>query len=142
MNDQKTTIKPTQILPKYSYGVGRRKTATARAKVYEGENKLEILINKRSLKEYFQDYYAKVIIDALGNMGVSSGNVHFFIKGGGTMAQSEAARLALVKALRVLNPEMGKVARSFGYMTSDNRNVYPKKAGRRKSRKVEQWSKR
>ncbi len=142
MNDQKTTIKTTQILPKYSYGVGRRKTATARAKVYEGENKLEILINKRSIKEYFQDYYAKVIIDALGNMGVSSGNVHFFIKGGGTMAQSEAARLALVKALRVLNPEMGKVARSFGYMTSDNRNVYPKKAGRRKSRKVEQWSKR
>lgn len=142
MKDQKTTIKSTQILPKYSYGVGRRKTATARAKIYEGENKLEILINKRTLKEYFQDYYAKVIIDALGNMGISSGNVHFFIKGGGTMAQSEAARLALVKALRVLDPEMGKLARSFGYMTSDNRNVYPKKAGRRKSRKVEQWSKR
>jgi small subunit ribosomal protein S9 len=142
MNDPKTATKKSQSLPKYFYGVGRRKTATARAKVYEGENKLEILINKRSLKEYFQDYYAKVIIDALGNMGVSSGNVHFFIKGGGTMAQSEAARLALVKALRVLNPEMGKLARSFGYMTSDNRNVYPKKAGRRKSRKVEQWSKR
>ena len=141
MNDIKTNAAKTDN-PKYVYGVGRRKTATARAKFYQGEGELEVMINKRKLADYFQDYYAKIITDALLNMGIVSGNVHFFIRGGGIMAQSEAARLALVKALRVMEPEMGKLARSFGYMTSDNRIVYPKKAGRRKSRKVEQWSKR
>ncbi len=140
----KTEVKTAvpKITGKYFYGVGRRKTSTARAKFYENENNLTIMVNKKDLKTYFQDYYSKVITDAAGKVGLTSGILHFFIKGGGTMAQSEAARLAMVKALRIFDPEYGKSARTFGFITSDNRNIYPKQAGRRKSRKVEQWSKR
>ena len=142
MSDKTTKITTEKLTAKYFYGVGRRKTSTARAKFYEGESELIIMVNKKPLKIYFQDYYAKVITEAASKVGLTSGILHFFIKGGGTMAQSEAARLAMVKALRIFDPEYGKSARTFGFITSDNRNIYPKQAGRRKSRKVEQWSKR
>ena len=142
MSDKLTKTTDNKTTAKYYYGVGRRKTSTARAKFYESQDELVIMVNKQTLKTYFQDYYAKVITDAANKIGLKNGVLHFFIKGGGTMAQSEAARLAMVKALRLFDPEYGKMARTFGFITSDNRIVYPKQAGKRKARKVEQLSKR
>ena len=128
---------------KYTYGVGRRKRSIARAKYYAISNEVvEIHVNKKPLADYFDEYYAKTIDIAVKNMGITTGVVHFFINGGGTSGQSEAARLALAKAFLITDPSKKAEIRAMGYITTDTRKVLPKRPGLRKARKREQWSKR
>jgi len=127
---------------RYHYGVGRRKAAVARAKFYPTGTDINIQVNKTPLKEYFQDYYSKIIEEAITKMGITSGTFHFFINGGGIMGQAEAARLALAKAMIVSDPELKPGIRALKYNSTDIRKVLSKRPGKRKARKSEQWSKR
>jgi small subunit ribosomal protein S9 len=126
----------------YFYGVGRRKTCSARAKYYATGGELTINVNKKPATQYFPDFYLQAILKALGNLGVTTGQVDFFVNGGGTMGQAEACRLAVTKSLVKMDEGYRPIARLHGYISTDIRQVLPKKAGRRKARKVEQWSKR
>jgi small subunit ribosomal protein S9 len=127
---------------KYYYGVGRRKASTARAKYFPTEGEIEIMVNKKSLSDYFQDFYKQTILNSLSNIGIRAGKIELFINGGGTMGQSEAARLAIAKAILKFDEGFRPVLRSFGYISTDIRKVLPKRPGLRKARKREQWSKR
>ncbi len=126
----------------YFYGVGRRKSSTARCKYYPESEKLEILVNKSEPKKIFPDFYIKNLEIALNNLGITSGKFDFFVNGGGISGQSEACRLAMAKALLKNNESYKPLLRMHGYLTTDIRKVLPKKAGLRKNRKREQWSKR
>ena len=64
------------------------------------------------------------------------------LKGGGFKGQSEAARLAIARALVKINPEDKKALRAEGFMTRDSRSVERKKPGQPKARKRFQFSKR
>jgi len=127
---------------KYFYGVGRRKSATARAKYYPTTDQIEILVNKDPLAVYFEDYFAKTIQNALANIGITTGQIHLFINGGGVSGQAEAARLAISKAMLKFDENYKTILRMHGYLTTDIRKVLSKKTGLRKARKREQWSKR
>jgi small subunit ribosomal protein S9 len=127
---------------KYFYGVGRRKASTARAKYFPIGGDLDISVNKRKLADYFHDFYKQTILSSLNNMGISAGKIELYIKGGGTMGQAEAARLAIAKALLAQDEGFRPVLRSFGYISTDIRKVLSKRPGLRKARKREQWSKR
>jgi small subunit ribosomal protein S9 len=127
---------------KYFYGVGRRKTSSARAKYYDGTAPVVITVNKKPAKDYFQDFYFQTINIAVSNLGVTTGEIHLFVNGGGTMGQAEACRLAITKALVKMEEGFRPIARLHGYMSTDIRQVLPKKAGLRKARLREQWSKR
>jgi small subunit ribosomal protein S9 len=127
----------------YFYGVGRRKASTARAKFYPSkESGLTIQVNKKDFKTYFPEYFAKTLQEAISNLKVTDGVIHFFIKGGGQTGQIGAARLALTKALVKMDPAIKSVAKTFKYLSTDIRKVLPKRPGLRKARKREQWSKR
>jgi small subunit ribosomal protein S9 len=127
---------------KYFYGVGRRKNATARAKYIPSSETIKVSINSKPLDEYFASYFADTIKIALNSISLSAGSIDLFIKGGGTMGQAEAARLAIAKAVLKADEGYKPVLRLHGLLTTDNRKVLPKRAGLRKSRKREQWSKR
>jgi small subunit ribosomal protein S9 len=127
---------------KYFYGVGRRKTSTARAKYFQSAAEVSVTVNKKPLNVFFPEFYAQNIIIALKNLAISTGNFEMYVNGGGTSSQSEACRLAITKSLVKMDEGNKVVARLHGYMTTDQRQVLPKKAGFRKARKVEQWSKR
>ncbi len=129
-------------LSKYFYGVGRRKASTARAKYYPSETELVITVNKKKFKEYFQDFYAQTINEAVSNIGIRTGKIDFFINGGGIMGQAEAGRLALAKAMLLSDEGFRPVLKIHKYLTTDNRKVQSKRPGLRKARKREQWSKR
>ena len=129
-------------MSEYFYGVGRRKCSVARAKYYKGDTELVILVNKTPIKDYFQEFYLQAILIAATKLGISTGKLDFFVKGGGVMGQAEACRLALAKSLVKMDEGYRPVARLNGYITTDIRQVLPKKAGFRKARKREQWSKR
>jgi small subunit ribosomal protein S9 len=127
---------------KYFYGVGRRKTSTARAKYFPSAGDVTVTINKKPLEVFFPEFYAKNILIALTNLAITTGTLEMYVNGGGTSSQSEACRLAIAKSLVKMDEGNKVVARMHGYMTTDPRQVLPKKAGFRKARKVEQWSKR
>ena len=63
-------------------------------------------------------------------------------RGGGLSGQAGALRLAVSRALCLLNPDLRPQLRQGGYLARDAREVERKKYGRPKARKRFQYSKR
>ena len=122
--------------------IGRRKAAVARVFLSEGTGK--ITINKRDLKEYFPSNILQFIVkQPLVKLdAVEKYDIKINLEGGGFTGQSEAARLAISRALVKLNANDKSALRSEGFMTRDSREVERKKPGRPKARKRFQFSKR
>ena len=122
--------------------LGRRKSAIARVYVSEGSGK--ITINKRDITEYFPSpllqYVVKQPLQVLE--ALEKYDIKLTIIGGGFTGQSQAARLAIARALVKINEEDKKTLRSYGFMTRDSREVERKKPGRPKARRRFQFSKR
>ena len=122
--------------------IGRRKAAVARVFVKEGTGK--ITINKRDLVNYFPSSILQFIVkQPLVKLNVAEQyDININLQGGGFKGQSEAARLAIARALVKINPEDKSVLRAAGFVTRDPRVVERKKPGRPKARKRFQFSKR
>ena len=122
--------------------IGRRKAAVAR--IYLGEGKGQIIINKRPLDNYFPaatlQYIVKQPLELLGVAG--SYDIKVNLDGGGIKGQAEALRLAIARALVKINADDKSALRTNGFMTRDPRVVERKKPGRPKARKRFQFSKR
>ncbi len=122
--------------------IGRRKAAVARVYVKLGSGK--ITINKRDIATYFPSSILQYIVrQPLAKLdAVEKYDININLKGGGFKGQSEAARLAVARALVKINPEDKAALRSEGFMTRDSRTVERKKPGQPKARKRFQFSKR
>ena len=122
--------------------IGRRKAAVARVYVSLGSGK--ITINKRAIATYFPSSILQYIVrQPLNTLEVvEKYDIKINLKGGGFKGQSEAARLAIARALVKINPEDKKALRAEGFMTRDSRSVERKKPGQPKARKRFQFSKR
>ena len=122
--------------------IGRRKAAVARVFVSEGTGK--ITINKRDLAQYFPSSILQFIVkQPLATLNAAEQyDIQVHLCGGGFKGQSEAARLAIARALVKINPEDKKTLRMEGFITRDPRAVERKKPGRPKARKRFQFSKR
>ena len=122
--------------------IGRRKAAVARVFVSEGTGK--ITINKRDLANYFPSTILQFIVkQPLAKLNVEEQyDIKINLDGGGFKGQSEAARLAIARALITINPEDKSALRAEGFVTSDARSVERKKPGQPKARKRFQFSKR
>ena len=127
----------------YYEGLGRRKTATARVRLYpSGEG--SILVNNRPVDEYFgREWDLKhlhepfVVTDNTGRFDVS---VH--VKGGGITGQAGAIRLGIARALLKVDPEYRPTLRRLGLLTRDPRAKERKKPGLKRARKAPQYTKR
>ena len=122
--------------------IGTRKAAVARVFVSEGTGK--ITINKRDLAQYFPSSILQFIVkQPLATLNAAEQyDIQVNLCGGGFKGQSEAARLAIARALVKINPEDKKTLRMEGFITRDPRAVERKKPGRPKARKRFQFSKR
>ena len=122
--------------------IGRRKAAIARVYVSEGNGK--ITVNRRELSDYFPSPILQFVVKQ--PLSVLSVDGQYDIKvnlaGGGFKGQSEAARLAITRALIKINPESKPTLKAEGFVTRDPRAVERKKPGRPKARKRFQFSKR
>lgn len=122
--------------------LGRRKSSVARVYVTEGTGK--ITINKRDITEYFPSailqYVVKQPLEAIEATGKYDVQLNIF--GGGFTGQSQAARLAIARALVKINAEDKSILRKQGFITRDSREVERKKPGRPKARRRFQFSKR
>jgi len=122
--------------------VGRRKSAVARIYVKEGNG--TIIINSRKLQEYFPLEQIQFIIQQ-PLVAVGSENQYDILvnlKGGGVKGQAEALRLAIARALVIINPASKEAMKEKKFLTRDPREVERKKPGQPGARKRFQFSKR
>ena len=124
------------------YGTGRRKTSTARVFLRPGSG--NIIINKRSLEEFFgRDTSRMVVLQALELVEMTDKfDLYITVKGGGISGQSGAIRHGIARALLQYDETLRPALREAGFVTRDARQVERKKVGLRKARKRRQFSKR
>jgi len=126
----------------YYYGTGRRKTSTARVRLYPGEGAM--VVNGRPAAEYFdREVDMARVLEPLRVTGTENQfMVSVMVSGGGITGQSGATRHGIARALTAANPEFRSALKSAGLLTRDPRAKERKKAGLKRARKAPQYTKR
>ncbi|MHB0875913.1 MAG: 30S ribosomal protein S9 [Anaerolineae bacterium] len=126
----------------YSSGTGRRKTASARVRVYPGQGR--IVINDKPVHEYFPRESDLTTLSAPLVVVGRRDNVDVVVKvlGGGVSGQVGAVRHGLARALAALDPEFRQPLKRAGFLTRDDREKERKKPGLKRARKAPQYTKR
>lgn len=144
MSEEKIVQDEEKKAPRYYYeGVGRRKRAVARVRLFTKGDK-GFLINGVSYPQYFETLELQSIADgALRKMKViDKFRVIAEVRGGGITGQAEAVRLGTTRALVVFNSDFRKRLKRAGYLSRDPREKERRKFGLKKARRAPQWAKR
>ncbi len=126
----------------YFYGLGKRKSAIARVRVYqEGEGKFTV--NDGPIKAYL---FEPLIENALAPLALTEQlkkvDVQVYIEGGGKVAQSDAIRLGISRALVLIDPNYRPILKQAGFLRRDSRIKERKKPGLHGARRAPQFAKR
>ncbi len=126
----------------YYYGLGRRKTAVARVRLYPGNG--AVVVNGKPLEDVIpraatrQDVVRPLVVtDTLGSF-----NVQAVVKGGGFSGWAGAIRFGIARALLVADEQYRRPLRANGLLTRDARVKERKKPGLKRARKAPQYTKR
>ena len=124
------------------HGTGRRKKSIAR--VYLTPGKGNIVINKRSIDEYFGLETLKVIVrqPLAATDTADKFDILVNVKGGGYTGQAGAIRHCIARALLTVDADYRPVLKKAGYLTRDPRMKERKKYGLKAARRAPQFSKR
>lgn len=128
----------------YIESVGRRKTATARVRMYAGD-KVEVVVNDQPLEEYFPTKEMQLAVTDPFTTTEEITDPFFVsvhVSGSGLSGQAQAVRHGISRALVEHSNEAKKPLKDKGYLKRDPRMVERKKPGKKKARKSSQWSKR
>jgi small subunit ribosomal protein S9 len=123
--------------------IGRRKEATARVFMFEGNGKLFIntipgIVYLQHNKISLNKIYAPLKLLNCENKY----DIYAISNGGGLNGQVGAIQLALSKTLAKNNFKNSFILKSVGFLTRNSKVVERKKYGLKKARKAPQFSKR
>ena len=126
----------------YSWGTGRRKTATARVRVKEGSGVVEI--NGLPVDDYFgHENFSRIAVRPLLTVDLRDKvDVFVNVAGGGDTGQAGAVAHGIARALLRYNAELRPALKKAGHLSRDSREKERKKAGQPGARKRFQFSKR
>ncbi len=127
----------------YFYGLGRRKAATARARLYKGKG--TVTINDKPAADYLDGNKTLLaeITDPLALVNKQKEfDVTIRVQGGGTAGQVDAIKLAIAKALTTAHSDLRPTLKKAELLKRDSREKERKKYGLRSACKREQFSKR
>ncbi len=127
----------------YFYGLGRRKSATARVRVQKGTGK--VVVNDKPAEEYFSG--SKMLLGEIEkpfNVLELNGKYDVSVKvsGGGPTGQVEAIRLGIAKSLVEMDESLKNNLRRAELLGRDPREKERKKFGLKGARKQRQFTKR
>jgi small subunit ribosomal protein S9 len=128
---------------KYIYKIGRRKTAVATVRLFEGKGDSQI--NGKAISEmYVNKIEQQKVVKPFTLLNLDTNAYYFSAKtnGGGISAQLDAVVMGISRALASMSLEFRTPLKRAGLLTRDPRMVERKKTGLRKARKREQYSKR
>lgn len=128
---------------RYFEAVGRRKTATARVRLFTRGEK-SFTVNGKPYQEYFPLLAdQETAVASMKKMKcLDKFKVSVIVKGGGRSAQAEAVRHGTARVLVDFNNNFKKRLRKVGFLTRDPRMRERKKFGLKRARKSPQWAKR
>lgn len=127
----------------YDYGIGRRKSSTARARLYKGKG--SIVINDQPAADYLDGSEALMwdLNEPLRLTGKTDQyDISLKVQGGGFTGQVDASKLAISNALADKSDDLRSTLKKAGLLKRDPREKERKKYGLRSARKKEQFSKR
>jgi small subunit ribosomal protein S9 len=128
---------------RYYQGTGRRKAATARVRLYPGDDGT-IIVNDKPVEEYFTRkgdiFHLTEPLKATTTQ--DSFNITVKVKGGGVSGQAGAVRHGIAWALLEADPNLRPTLRKGGFLTRDPRAKERKKPGLKRARKAPQYTKR
>lgn len=126
----------------YYYGLGRRKSAIARVRLYPGSG--AVVVNGKPLEEVITRASSRqellrplTATDAAGRF-----NVQVKVQGGGISGWAGAIRLGIARALLVADESNRRPLRQHGLLTRDARVKERQKPGLKRARKAPQFTKR
>ena len=127
----------------YYEGIGRRKTSTARVRLWPGGNG-SVVINDKPGEEYLVRIgYFEQAIEPLRAVGQEKAyNITVKVMGGGDTGQRDAIKLGIARALLKIEPEWRPVLRSGDFLSRDAREKERKKPGLKRARKAPTYTKR
>lgn len=131
----------------YIEAVGRRKTASARVRLFwdaKGKQDGKIMVNEKELDSYFVlPELRGVVISPFSKLKIENGYfITVRVQGGGARGQAEAIRHAIARALLKTDAAYRKKLKRPGFLKRDPRMKERRKFGLKKARKAPQWSKR
>lgn len=128
----------------YFYGLGRRKSSTARVRLMTGKG--AFTINGKDWKEYLADskYLQNDLLKPFHVLELDPEKYDVSVKvvGGGHASQTRATYLGIAKALVELNPDYHGSLKKADLLGRDPREKERKKFGLRSARKKRQFTKR
>ena len=136
------TPRPPVVIDRPIQTVGRRKEAVVRVRLVPGTGQFNL--DGRSLEAYFPNKVHQQLIKAplVTVDRVDSVDIYAHLDGGGPSGQAGALRLAIARALILVQPEDRPALKKAGFLTRDPRAIERKKYGLKKARKAPQYSKR
>jgi small subunit ribosomal protein S9 len=127
----------------YYEGIGRRKQASARVRLFPGGTG-NLVINDKDGADFLpREGDVNILLEPLellGQLGVYDITVH--VKGGGISGQRDAVKLGISRALLKIDPDYRPQLRKAGLLTRDSRVKERKKPGLKRARKAPTYTKR
>ena len=126
----------------YYYGLGRRKSAVARVRLYPGNG--AFVVNGKPLDEVVfrasmrQELLRPLVVTETANRF----NVQVVVQGGGVSGWAGAMRLGIARALVAADERFRRPLRQYGLLTRDPREKERQKPGLKRARKAPQYTKR
>lgn len=128
----------------YFFALGRRKSAGARVRVLSGKG--GFTINDKTAHDYFagSEYLLKelTIPFAVVDLDPAKFDVTVRVDGGGVAGQADAIKLAVARALVVMDENLKSTLKRADLLGRDPREKERKKFGLKKARKQRQFTKR
>ncbi|PIR48432.1 30S ribosomal protein S9 [Candidatus Peregrinibacteria bacterium CG10_big_fil_rev_8_21_14_0_10_55_24] len=126
----------------YFYSAGKRKTAIAGVKLFEGGSG-QVTVNGLAIKDYFSGTDVENAVAPLRITEMKGTfDVEAIVHGGGKAAQSDAVRHGISRALVLINPDLRPTLKREGFLRRDARIKERKKPGLKRARRAPQFSKR
>ncbi|MFZ4815459.1 MAG: 30S ribosomal protein S9 [Phototrophicaceae bacterium] len=127
----------------YYEGVGRRKAASARVRLYPGGSG-NVIINDKEAQDYMpRSGDIAIMLEPLSKVSQETQyDISVHVMGGGISGQRDAIKLGIARALLKVDPELRAELKPHGFLTRDARVKERKKPGLKRARKAPTYTKR
>lgn len=127
----------------YYEGIGRRKSASARVRLYPGGSG-NVIINDKDAQDYMpRAGDIAIMLEPLTKVGQETQyDISVHVNGGGISGQRDAIQLGIARALLKVDPDLRGDLKPEGYLRRDARVKERKKPGLKRARKAPTYTKR